>query len=370
MHNEAEIPANNPKLAALQASFANEFDDEPTQTEVNQAKIETIEYLEEGCDTPDINLPAIQIDVNDVKLYHTQPEKLVAIIKQQAGSFVFDISNTKGRNACRSHAATIIRCITPALNTSKSIAAEAKKVIDADLNFRKNFESGVRAIAEATRKPLTEWEAEQDRVEKERLRLEAEALEKERLSKQYQDDWSAALVEHELFEFRKEKAARDAIELAEQQAKAQAEYEQKIKHQASEQERLRLEAEQREREEAQAREIERLEREKSAAIEREAKAKQAKIEADAKAEQQAKAREQLAAENERKRIEQEIKQKAFEQAKIDAEEKKKSMDLQHRGRVNHEIYVNLTALGVEDELAKNIIRAAVKRELGAMVINY
>ena len=301
MHNEAEIPANNPKLAALQASFANEFDDEPTQTEVNQAKIETIEYLEEGCDTPDINLPAIQIDVNDVKLYHTQPEKLVAIIKQQAGSFVFDISNTKGRNACRSHAATIIRCITPALNTSKSIAAEAKKVIDADLNFRKNFESGVRAIAEATRKPLTEWEAEQDRLEQERLRLEAEALEKERLAKQYQDDWSAALVEDELFEFRKEKAARDAIELAEQQAKA---------------------------------------------------------------------REQLAAENERKRIEQEIKQKAFEQAKIDAEEKKKSMDLQHRGRVNHEIYVNLTALGVEDELAKNIIRAAVKRELGAMVINY
>ena len=46
------------------------------------------------------------------------------------------------------------------------------------------------------------------------------------------------------------------------------------------------------------------------------------------------------------------------------------MDLQHRGRVNHEIHVNLTALGVEDELAKNIIRAAVKRELGAMVINY
>ena len=376
MFKETLMPEKNPQLSALQASFANEFDDEPEAviTESNQAKIETIEYLEatdsDTENTPAINLPTVQIEVSDVALYHKTPEVLVDKIKQQAGTLVFDMSTTKGRDACRSHAATIIRCITPALNASKALSEEAKKIQQADLNFRTKFENGVRAIAENVRKPLTEFELEQKRLEQKRLRLEAEALEQERLAKQYQTDWDAALADNELFDFRKEKAAREAVELAEHQAKEKAEYEQKLKDQAIEKERVRIEAEQREREAAQQREIERLEKERLQAIEREAKAEQDRINAEIKAQRDAELREQAAIENERKRAEQEAKKKYDEQARIDAEEKKKQMDLTHRGAVNNQIYIKLMGLGVTDEQAKNIIRAAVRHELGALVVNY
>lgn len=361
MQTQNILPENHPQLAALQAAFANEFGEEPVAPDLmtNEAPAKPAEPAEPATNTPDIKLPKVQIEVSDVGKYHTEPEKLIEKIQHQAGSLVFDVSTNKGRDACRSHAANIIRCITPALNASKAIAAEAKKVQEADLNFRKSFEKGVREIAEQARKPLTEWEAEQERLAAEQARIEAERIEADRLARQFELDWANAIAENELFDFRREKAAREAVEAAERQAREQAEHEQRIKERAIEQERQRIEAEQREREAAKDREIERIENEKLAAIQREEKAKQLAIEAVAKAERDA----QAAIEKERQRIIAEAKQK-------EAEEKKNLMDLAHRARVNNEIYTKLTALGVEEELAKTIIKCAVKRELGAMVVNY
>ena len=398
MYKETIIPASNPQLAALQASFANEFNDEPVELldpvvkakKPARAKALVIKdfLTAETAIELEMNLPTVQINVSDVGLYHKTPEQLVAKIQQQAGSFVFNVSTLKGRDACRSHAANIIRCITPALNASKSIAADAKKVQEADLFFRKAFESGVREIADQVRNPLTEWEAEQDRLESDRLKLEAEAIEQQRLADQFKADWEAALVDNELFDFRKAKAERDAIEQAELKAKQQADHERELQEQAAEKERERIAAEQRQREAEQAREVERIETERLAAIARAEKAELDKIEFEAKAEREklaneqrveqakqaaerdAKAREQAAIDNERKRVELEANRQKEEQAKIDAEEKKKSADMTHRGTVNNAIYLKLAALGVNDELAKSIIRAAVRRELGAMVVNY
>ena len=42
-------------------------------------------------------------------------------------------------------------------------AYEAKKIVNQDLSFRKLFEAGICEIAEYHRKPLTEWEQEQER---------------------------------------------------------------------------------------------------------------------------------------------------------------------------------------------------------------
>ena len=65
-----------------------------------------------------------------------------------------------------------------------------------------------------------------------------------------------------------------------------------------------------------------------------------------------------------------IKEKEPVKAKIDVEAKRKAADMTHRGTVNNQLYLKLAALGVGDELAKSIIRAAVNGELGAMIISY
>lgn len=155
--------------------------------------------------------PAISIDISDVATYHNQPEKLVEIISNQAGFAVFDVSTKKGRDACKSHAANIIRCITPAANESKRLAADAKKVVNQDLSFRRDFESGIRALAEFHRKPLTEWEDDQERLKQEQIERENKRLEAEK----YLSDWQDAIDFDELYTLRKSR------ELAEIKAEAE-----------------------------------------------------------------------------------------------------------------------------------------------------
>lgn len=145
--------------------------------------------------------PAIIIDINDVKIYHNDPDKIVDKIRNQAGFAVFDVSTEKGRAACRSHAANIIKCIAPALNASKALASEAKKVVNQDLNFRNYFESAVREIAAYHRRPLNEYENEQERIKEELLAKEAKRLADEK----YLVDWDDAIDLDELYMLRKAK---------------------------------------------------------------------------------------------------------------------------------------------------------------------
>ena len=107
---------------------------------------------------------AVQIDISEVAIYHDNPKALAEKIRLQTGTVVFDMSTKKGRDECKSAAANIIRCISPAIEESKKLAEEAKKVAKKDLNFRNVFDEEVRAIAAAVRLPLTEWEAEQERL--------------------------------------------------------------------------------------------------------------------------------------------------------------------------------------------------------------
>jgi hypothetical protein len=158
--------------------------------------------------------PTIILDTSLITEYHKEPEKLVEIINKQAGFPVFDIASKKGRTACASHSANIIKCIAPAINEAKRLEVEAKKVINQGLYFRKNFELGVREIAAFHRKPLTEYEEELERVKAEFEELEAKRIEEEN----YQNDWSDALDFDELFTLRKEK--QEAEELAQAKAKA------------------------------------------------------------------------------------------------------------------------------------------------------
>jgi hypothetical protein len=144
-------------------------------------------------------LPEISIDLAEIAVFYTEPQKLLDKIAAQAGSPVFDINDKNGRNECKRHVAQIIRCISPALATSKKLDADYAKKIKQGINFRKDFEAGVRSIAAKHRAPLTEYEDEQNRLVDEQLDRENERLAAEKLEL----DWQDAIDLNELHDLRK-----------------------------------------------------------------------------------------------------------------------------------------------------------------------
>ena len=275
-------------------------------------------------------LPRVQLDISEVALYHDNPAVLVQKIAQQAGSLSFDMTTAKGRDECRSHASQIIKCIKPALDASKQLAADAKRVIEKDLAFRKDFEKGVREIADHHRKPLTEWEAEQERIEREK-REEEERIAREAQKKaQYLADWESALAENELFDFRKEKREREQAESLQRAEKERIEREAKIAADA----------------------VAESEHKVKEALE---KAERDKKDAEQRAEQ--------AEKNERERI----KREQDEQARI---ERERAENETHRKAVHSEIFKALCENGIDREVAKTVVTLAIDQKLGRLVINY
>jgi hypothetical protein len=170
--------------------------------------------------------PAIIIDISEVSVYHKTPLELAKKIEDQAGFMVFDVNNKSGRDACRSHSANIIKCISPALNESRRLASEAQKIIKQDLYFRKTFEDRVREIAEFHRKPLTEYEDHQKQLEEERLAEEQRI--KDEL--QYQSDWQDALDFDELYQLRKiKRLEEERLETERKEAFKKQQFENELK---------------------------------------------------------------------------------------------------------------------------------------------
>jgi len=200
---------------------------------------ETGEIIAENIMALTDKAPAIIIDVSDVAVYHTEPMKLVEKINAQAGYVVFDVTTKKGREACRAHAAQIIKCIAPACNESKRLAAEAKKVVNQDIMFRKIIDTAIREIAAYHRRPLTELE-EQEAEIKAAEELAALKIEEARL---YLISWDDAIAFNELVDLRREKAKRDAEIEALRKLKEQEEYDRQLQEKAIEQERERVEEE-------------------------------------------------------------------------------------------------------------------------------
>jgi len=176
------------------------------------------------------NTLPITVSETEVKKFYFEPQKIIDLISEKAGSPVFDISTKKGRDECKSHTFKIIKCITPIAEISKREAADAKKIVNQDVNFRRIVEDGIRQLAFIHRRPLAEWENEQaaikaeaERVEAERI-AELERLEALRLAEaKFLNDWNDALQMDELFDLRKAKeiAEREAKRIADEKAAAE-----------------------------------------------------------------------------------------------------------------------------------------------------
>lgn len=285
--------------------------------------------------------PTIELLDKEIIENHNTPNLLVQKIRELALPAVFDMTTVKGRNECKSQSAQVIRCISVAQAVSKSIASDAKRVIEADLTFRKEIEKGLRELATEIREPLTRWEEEQAFLSDWDLAiLENTAFdlrlkkEREEAEKSYQTDWDLAILENQLFDNRQKERERIRIE------------NERIAEEKSEQERKEREA--------------KIAADAIAESERERKAKEL-IESTEKARKDAEKRAEQSAKAERERIERE-----------QAEEKRiadeKAANVEHRRAINNSVLELLIENGFSDVDAKKIISLSASGMLGQLII--
>lgn len=293
-------------------------------------------------------------EVTDLTVIEIKPEQapvlyvaggLDAYLEQirQAVNEVPDLSTKKGRDRVASLAAQVSRSKTAIEKPGREYLKRLKEAVRPAESEIKRFVDACDELRDATRRPLTEWEAEQERIKAEEAMnaLHAEALV---MNKMF-DDQRAAQIEadHEMALLMNDKFDRDREELRRQAEQTQREHEERIKQEAAEQARRDAEAKHKAEIEAAARrEAEEKARADAAERKRKEDADRAEREKqDAIAEEKRKAQEEAdrikrEAEAKEKARQAEEKRKAEEQAKREA-------DVKHRKAVGTNIVNALTS---------------------------
>ena len=308
-------------------------------------------------------------------------EDIISKIESEVNSFVNDVNTDKGRKEIKSLAYRVAQSKTYLDGLGKDLVAELKeipKLIDAN---RKTVRDRLDVLRDKVRQPLTEWEAEQDRIkaEKQMLAWHEEALEMnaafdKALAERIESDHEIALLMNEKFD-------RDLAEAKAEAERLRIAHEEELKKQAAEQARLEAEqkaqqeieaAAQREREAKEA--AERAEREKQEAIQR---AEQAAKEAKEKAGQAAKEAQERAEREKQDAIEAERKKAhEAEQARLAEEERKRKEDAkrqedkEHRRVFNQEALKALVSNGFDEKLATEFIKLVASNQIPHMTMNY
>ncbi|MFW3976948.1 hypothetical protein ACKLJX_12960 [Klebsiella pneumoniae] len=272
-----------------------------------------------------------------------QLDPLIEAIEKEARSLVPDVTTKKGRDAIASMAHKVARSKTYIDNAGKDLVAELKALPKQIDESRRVVRERLDALKDEVRRPLTEWEAEQERIKAEEamlaLHVEALAMNEEfdrQLEARIESDHEMALLMNDAFdrEQAEKKAEAERQRIArEEEIKRQAEA--KAMREAEERHRAELEAAaRREAEERAAKE--RAERERIEAQQRAEREKQAAVEAERrKAQEEADRIRREAEQREQVRLAEE-KRKADEQARREA-------DVKHRKAVGTEIVKALMA---------------------------
>ncbi|HBR5274921.1 TPA: hypothetical protein ACW071_002521 [Klebsiella pneumoniae] len=272
-----------------------------------------------------------------------QLDPLIEAIEKEARSLVPDVTTKKGRDAIASMAHKVARSKTYIDNAGKDLVAELKALPKQIDESRRVVRERLDALKDEVRRPLTEWEEEQERIKAEEamnaLHAEALAMNEEfdrQLAARIESDHEMALLMNDAFD--REQAEKKAE--AERQRIAREEEikrlaEEKAKREAAEQAQREIDAAAaREREAILAKE--RAEREQREAAERAEREKQAAVEAERrKAQEEADRIRREAEQREQARLAEE-KRKADEQARRES-------DVRHRKAVGTEIVKALLA---------------------------
>lgn len=272
-----------------------------------------------------------------------QLDPLIEAIEKEARSLVPDVTTKKGRDAIASMAHKVARSKTYIDNAGKDLVAELKALPKQIDESRRVVRERLDALKDEVRRPLTEWEAEQERIKAEEamnaLHVEALAMNEEfdrQLAARIESDHEMALLMNDAFD-------REQADKAAEAERQRIAHEEEIKRMAAAAAAREVEQRaQREREEAAHREAvlkaqaEQAERDRIAAEQKAEADKQAAIEAERrKAQEEADRIRREAEQREQARLAEE-KRKADEQARREA-------DVKHRKAVGTEIVKALLA---------------------------
>lgn len=288
-------------------------------------------------------------------------DPILAKIAAEARSVVADAKTAKGRDAIRSIAYKVAQSKTYLDGLGKDLVAEMKempKKVDEHRRLAREFLENLQA---EVRKPLTDWEAEQARIEAEK---EAEA-EVRALATKLEADHEIGLLLNAEF---------DRQALAKREAVAQATRDEQARIEREATERATREAEDRiarEREEATQREIalrvqaERAEQDRIAAVAEAArsaaKAEQDKKDAETRAALELKLADERAERERLAGIEAERRRVAALEATERAEQAKRDADKAHKTAVNNKAATALIEhAGLSGEHARAVVIALVK----------
>ncbi|EPB0882805.1 cell envelope biogenesis protein TolA [Yersinia enterocolitica] len=317
-----------------------------------------------------VTLPAEKVDLEVALLNDKFIDELIDNVRKTAGSVVGDLKTTKGRGVYITMADQVRKSKTAFEVRAKELVAELKArpaLIDAN---RKKFRDEMDKIAVDIRKPVTEYEAEQ-----ERLKQEAEAKKKaEELAAEIEVKHEMALLMNDAFD-------RDAKEKADEVERLRKAHEEFIANEAAEKAKREAEekakrdieaAEQRERDAKLAQErAEQAAKDAAAKAERDAKELAERVERE---KQEAIAAEQRKAQEEADRIKREAQQK--EDARL-AEEKRvadeaaaRAANVEHKRTINQQAVADLVASGIPEECAVQCVKAIAKGQISAIAITY
>ncbi|HGF5613406.1 TPA: hypothetical protein ACF23B_003738 [Klebsiella quasipneumoniae subsp. similipneumoniae] len=272
-----------------------------------------------------------------------QLDPLIEAIEKEARSLVPDVTTKKGRDAIASMAHKVARSKTYIDNAGKDLVAELKALPKQIDESRRVVRERLDALKDEVRRPLTEWEAEQERIKAEEamnaLHAEALAMNEEfdrQLAARIESDHEMALLMNDAFD-------REQADKAAEAERQRIAHEEEIKRLAAAAAAREVEQRaQREREEAAHREAvlkaqaEQAERDRIAAEQKAEADKQAAIEAERrKAQEEADRIRREAEQREQARLAEE-KRKADEQARREA-------DVKHRKAVGVEVVKALVA---------------------------
>lgn len=164
------------------------------------------------------------------------PNGLDAYLDQirQAVSEVPDLSTKKGRDRVASLAAQVSRSKTAIEKPGREYLKRLKEAVRPAEAEIKRFVDACDELRDATRRPLTEWEAEQDRLKAEEAMnaLHVEALE---MNEEFDRQRAAQIdADHEMALLMNDKFDRDREEQRRQAEQAQRERDERLQREAAE----------------------------------------------------------------------------------------------------------------------------------------
>lgn len=290
-------------------------------------------------------------------------DSLLAEIENEVSGYPVDLETDKGRKEIASVAYKVSRSKVVIDEAGKSLVSDWKKqAAEVDVG-RKKARDFLDALRDRVRQPLTDWEAEQKRIEEER-----------RLAAELEQAHAEALRENEIFD-REAEIRRKEEEIAKQEAERleKERQEREAAERKAREEQIAREAEERAKKEA----AEALKREQEARekAEREAKeAEERRLREAQQAEERAKRQAEEAAERERRRAANEAaereRQRRAEEERKRQEEAARAADKANRDKINAAAISALVAEGIAQKTAEKVVQLVGSGSIPAMSIRY